>query len=115
MLEQCRKDLNVDLKSSWVIGDQTRDIQMAKNAGLVQYIGDHWFRGEEIGKYDAKPLYIAEDCLHAARLICSKRLGSFETNRFAFSNMNPLACLRLTPPRPAAAHPGADRRSASGH
>ena len=114
MLEQCRKDLNVDLKSSWVIGDQTRDIQMAKNAGLSSILVTTGFAGTD-RKYEAKPLYIAEDCLHAARLICSKRLGSFETNRFAFSKMNPLACLRLTPPRPAAAHPGADRRSASGH
>jgi histidinol-phosphate phosphatase family protein len=114
MLEQCRKDLNVDLKSSWLIGDQTRDIQMATNAGLSSILVTTGFAGTD-RKYEAKPLYIAEDCLHAARLICSKRLGSFETNRFAFSKMKPLACLRLTPPRPAAAHPGADRRSASGH
>ena len=74
LLEQCREDLNVDLKSSWIIGDQTRDIEMAKNAGLFSILVTTGFAGKD-GKYDAQPLYIAEDCLHAARLICSIRLA----------------------------------------
>jgi histidinol-phosphate phosphatase family protein len=74
LLEQCQKDLNVDLKSSWVIGDQTRDIQMAKNAGLRSILVTTGFAGRD-RQYDAAPLHIAEDCLHAARLICSIRLA----------------------------------------
>jgi histidinol-phosphate phosphatase family protein len=72
LLTQCKKDLNVDLKSSWVIGDQTRDIQMAQNAGLASILVTTGFAGTD-RKYDAEPLYVAEDCLDAARLICSKR------------------------------------------
>jgi histidinol-phosphate phosphatase family protein len=70
MLEQSRKDLNIDLKSSWLIGDQTRDIQMAKNAGLSSVLVTTGFAGSD-GKYDAQPHYVAKDCLSAARLICS--------------------------------------------
>jgi histidinol-phosphate phosphatase family protein len=73
MLEQCRKDLNIDLKSSWLIGDQTRDIQMAKNAGLSSILVTTGFAGSD-RKYDAQPHYVAEDCLSAARLICSKSI-----------------------------------------
>ena len=74
MLEQCRKDLNIDLKLSWLIGDQTRDIQMAKNAGLSSILVTTGFAGSD-RKYDAQPHYVVEDCLSAARLICSKRIA----------------------------------------
>ena len=70
-----KEDLNVDLKSSWIIGDQTRDIEMAKTAGLFSILVITGFAGRD-RKYDAEPLvYVAEDCLHAARLICSIRLA----------------------------------------
>jgi histidinol-phosphate phosphatase family protein len=75
MLEQCHRDLNIDLKSSWLIGDQTRDIQMAKNAGLSSILVTTGFGGRD-RTYDAQPHYVAEDCLSAARLICSKRIAS---------------------------------------
>ena len=74
MLEQCCKDLNIDLKSSWLIGDQTRDIQMAKNACLSSILVTTGFAGRD-RKYDAQPHYVADDCLSAARLICSKRIA----------------------------------------
>jgi histidinol-phosphate phosphatase family protein len=79
LLEQCQKDLNVNLESSWVIGDQTRDIQMAKNAGLRSILVTTGFAGKD-GKYNIQPLHIADDCLHAARLICSKRLADSKRN-----------------------------------
>ena len=81
MLVQCRNDLNVDLKSSWLIGDQTRDIQMAKNAGISSILVTTGFAGSD-RKYDVEPHYVAEDCLYAARLICSKTHRSFRTNTF---------------------------------
>jgi histidinol-phosphate phosphatase family protein len=77
MLEQCSKDLNIDLKSSWLIGDQTRDIQMAKNAGISSILVTTGFAGRD-RKYDVEPHYVAEDCLCAARLICSKRIALAE-------------------------------------
>ena len=81
LLEQCCKDLKVDLKSSWLIGDQTRDIQMAKNAGLSSILVTTGFAGGD-RKYDAESLYVAHDCLEAARLICSKDIPLSNENLF---------------------------------
>jgi D-glycero-D-manno-heptose 1,7-bisphosphate phosphatase len=33
MLERAARDLGVDLASSWVVGDQWRDIELARRAG----------------------------------------------------------------------------------
>jgi histidinol-phosphate phosphatase family protein len=74
MIEQCRKDLNIDLHSSWLIGDQTRDIQMARNAGLSSILVSTGLAGSD-GTYAAEPHYVASDCLGAARLICSTRIA----------------------------------------
>jgi histidinol-phosphate phosphatase family protein len=79
MLEQCRKDLNVNLKLSWLIGDQTRDIQMAKNAGLSSILVTTGFGGSD-RKFHAEPLYVVDDCLQAARIICFNTCRPFKTD-----------------------------------
>lgn len=100
LLEQCQRDLNVDLKLSWVIGDQTRDVQMAKNAGLSSILVSTGLAGRD-RKFDVEPLYIAKDCLDAARLICSIRpaeLRSPADSRCSemFGHSHPQVAVRLS-------------------
>ncbi len=38
MIEKAMKDFDIDLRSSWLIGDKISDIQTAKNAGIPKYI-----------------------------------------------------------------------------
>jgi histidinol-phosphate phosphatase family protein len=59
MVDHAAKALNVDLSRSWMVGDTTRDILMAKRAGLRSIrvmTGDEF----EIGNYSAKPHYICD-------------------------------------------------------
>jgi histidinol-phosphate phosphatase family protein len=100
LLEQCQRDLNVDLKSSWVIGDQTRDIQMAKNAGLSSILVSTGLGGRD-RKFDVEPLYIAKDCLDAARLICSIHLAELRSPAHSrcsdmFGHSKPQGAVRLS-------------------
>jgi histidinol-phosphate phosphatase family protein len=100
LLERCQRDLNVDLKSSWVIGDQTRDIQMAKNVGLSSILVSTGLAGRD-RKFNVEPLYIAKDCLDAARLICSIRLAELRSPVHSrcsdmFGHSKPQGAVRLS-------------------
>jgi len=54
MLRSAVKDLNIDLKQSWMIGDTTTDMQTAKNAGVKSILVRTGSAGKD-GKYDAQP------------------------------------------------------------
>jgi D,D-heptose 1,7-bisphosphate phosphatase len=54
MLRSAAKDLNIDLKQSWMIGDTTTDLQTAKNAGVKSILVRTGSAGKD-GKYDAQP------------------------------------------------------------
>ena len=65
---QAKKDLNVNLEKSWVIGDSTRDILMAKNAGMRSVLVQTGHAGKD-ESYKVKPDFITEDLAGAVNLI----------------------------------------------
>ena len=69
MLVKAKAEHNIDLKSSWFIGDTTQDVQTAKNAGTHSVLllgGDP----HPYAKYpDAKPDFIANTLAEAAKKI----------------------------------------------
>lgn len=54
MIQSAARDLNIDLKQSWMIGDTTTDLQTAKNAGVKSILVRTGSAGKD-GKYDARP------------------------------------------------------------
>lgn len=54
MVEQATKDLNIDLSTSWFVGDTTTDMLTAKNAGLKSVLVRTGFGGRD-RKYPARP------------------------------------------------------------
>lgn len=59
---------NIDLGSSWMIGDTTTDIQLGKNAGLKTALVLTGEAGKD-GKYDVQPDLICKDLLEAVKEI----------------------------------------------
>ena len=68
MIDAAKEKYNIDLTSSWIIGDMTTDIQMGKNAGLNTILVKTGRAGRD-GICDASPDIIAEDILDAVEYI----------------------------------------------
>lgn len=68
MLLQVAKDLSIDLKTSFMVGDSTGDMLAGKTAGCTTILIKTGNAGLD-GKYDTKPDYVCENILDAARLI----------------------------------------------
>lgn len=68
MILNAVRDLNIDLKKSWMVGDTTTDIQTAKNAGLKSILVKTGYAGKD-GKHKARADATFEDLLAAARYI----------------------------------------------
>ena len=71
MVLQAQRDLNIDLANSWFVGDTTRDVQTARNAGVksVLVLTGH---GGRDGKYSVEPDYIFDSLWEAAQFIVSQ-------------------------------------------
>jgi histidinol-phosphate phosphatase family protein len=59
MVQRAVRDLNVDLKQSWLIGDTTTDLQTAKNAGLKSILVRTGYAGKD-NKYPAQADHVCE-------------------------------------------------------
>ena len=68
MFEQARDDLNIVLGESWMIGDSTRDILAAQNAGMKSILVQTGVAGKD-GSYKITPDFIAKDLSEAVGLI----------------------------------------------
>ena len=68
MLLQASKENGIDLASSFMIGDSTRDILAAKAAGCKSVLVETGYAGKD-GKYEAKPDAVAKNVLAAAQMI----------------------------------------------
>jgi D,D-heptose 1,7-bisphosphate phosphatase len=71
MLQSAVKDLNIDLKQSWMIGDTTTDLQTAKNAGVKSILVRTGSAGKD-GKYDAQPDFTFDTLNQAMDFILSQ-------------------------------------------
>lgn len=68
LVERAVEELNLDLEASYVIGDMTSDIQLAKNAGCRSCLVKTGKGGSD-GLYEGEPDLAAENLLEAARAI----------------------------------------------
>jgi D,D-heptose 1,7-bisphosphate phosphatase len=68
MFLQAKKDLNIILEESWLIGDSTRDIFAAQNAGLKNILVRTGYAGND-RTYNVTPDFVAEDLNEAVQLI----------------------------------------------
>ena len=68
MLEECAELFNIDLSSSWMVGDTTVDIQTGKNAGTHTALVLTGVAGKD-GKYNAAPDLVCGDLAEAVEII----------------------------------------------
>jgi D,D-heptose 1,7-bisphosphate phosphatase len=68
MFLQAKKDLNIDLSKSWMIGDSTYDILAGKNAGCKTILVKTGKAGKD-EKYKINPDFIAENLEEAVKVI----------------------------------------------
>lgn len=68
MIQWAVRDLNIDLKRSWFIGDSTTDLQTAKNAGVKSILVRTGAAGKD-GKYDALPGFTFDTVSDAVNFI----------------------------------------------
>lgn len=81
MLLRAARELNLDLASSWMIGDKLHDIQAGQNAGCRGCIfvrTGHPLRDETLAEIPA--FHIADDLLAAARYIVEATTKSLKQN-----------------------------------
>jgi D,D-heptose 1,7-bisphosphate phosphatase len=72
LIDQACDELEIDRDQSWMIGDQTRDIEMARRAGLKSVLVRTGAAGMD-GQYAATPDWIADDLTAAASVILIER------------------------------------------
>jgi D-glycero-D-manno-heptose 1,7-bisphosphate phosphatase len=73
LIDQACRSLEIDLQNSYAIGDRCEDIQFARRAGVKGILVKTGYGLGEIQyllpQSTAKPVYIAEDLLHAVQWI----------------------------------------------
>lgn len=72
MIDAAIRDLNIDRKNSWMVGDSRRDIMTGKNAGLTTILVRTGMAGTDTG-FDVEPDYIADDVGEAVNIILEAR------------------------------------------
>ncbi len=72
MVEQACRELTLNAAASWMIGDQTRDIEMARRAGLRSILVRTGTAGRD-GNFSATPDFVADDIRAAADLILEQK------------------------------------------
>ncbi len=75
LVEQASTDLNIDLASSWMIGDRTLDIELARRAGMRSILVLTGAAGLD-QQFEGKPDLVARDFVDAARLILQHQAAS---------------------------------------
>lgn len=71
MIETAAADFNIDLSKSWMVGDTTVDIAMAKNAGVKSILLQTGQAGAD-GRYCVTPDYLCGTLREAVALILEK-------------------------------------------
>jgi histidinol-phosphate phosphatase family protein len=71
MLLQAQEHLNIDLSSSWLIGDSTTDLETARNAGVKSVLVRTGHGGRD-GKFSAAADFTADNVLDAVRVVMAQ-------------------------------------------
>lgn len=69
MLQQAKKDFEVDNKESWIIGDKWADVKTGKNFGIKSILVMTGKGGKSDPHHKTDVTYIAKDLLDAAKFI----------------------------------------------
>ena len=68
LIKRATKKFNISLQNSYLVGDSTRDIQTAKNAGIKSILVKTGYGGKD-KKFNVKPDYTADNLYKAVELI----------------------------------------------
>ncbi|MBW2976424.1 HAD-IIIA family hydrolase [Candidatus Woesearchaeota archaeon] len=73
-IKEAEKEFNLDLKNSWVIGDQPHDIEMGKRAGCktIYVLTGYGKKRENELNGNSKPDFIAENIYEASKIIINQ-------------------------------------------
>jgi len=71
MLKKAAKELEIDLKQSFMIGDKSIDIEAGRRAGCRTILVKTGYGSEEVRRNDVECSYIADDLYHAVKHILS--------------------------------------------
>ena len=74
MLKQAARELNLDLRACWIVGDTTTDIETGRNAGVKSVMVATGHGGRD-SKFPAEPTFGAENLLDAVRRIVARKGG----------------------------------------
>lgn len=74
MIDEAVKKYNIDLSKSYMVGDSTMDLELARNAGVKSVLVDTGFAGND-GKYDRSCDIEAKDLLDAVEKIIKDMLS----------------------------------------
>lgn len=68
MFKEAVRDFNIDLKSSYIVGDQTRDIKAGKDLGVKTILVKTGYKGED-ETYPISPNFVCNNLDQAADII----------------------------------------------
>src|SRR5262249_8318179 len=68
LVERACRDLSIDASKSWMIGDQTRDVEMARRAGLRSVLLQTGSAGHD-GYFECNADHVVPDLRRAAELV----------------------------------------------
>lgn len=74
LFERACADLPIDVTRSWMVGDQTVDIEMARRAGLRSILLRTGAGGQD-GRFNVHADYVADDLMAAAEMILREKEG----------------------------------------
>lgn len=69
MLKKAEKELDINIKQSYMVGDKKSDIDAGNNAGCRTILVLTGYGKDEIRKYDIKCNFIAKDLYEAVKMI----------------------------------------------
>jgi histidinol-phosphate phosphatase family protein len=75
LIEAACRDFAIDHAASWMVGDSTRDVEMARRAGLRSVLVRTGNGGED-GRYDVRADHVVADITAAAELIAEAAMAS---------------------------------------
>jgi D,D-heptose 1,7-bisphosphate phosphatase len=75
LLERACRDLPIDTSKSWVIGDQTRDVELARRAGLRSILLQTGAAGRD-GRFQCAADHIARDLTQAVEYLVERQQGA---------------------------------------
>lgn len=73
MLLQAARELNLDLRASWVIGDRALDVELARGVGAGSVLVRTGYGATELASADPGADHVADDALEAVRWILEPR------------------------------------------